>query len=570
MLLKMSLSKKIIFLSVVLSSSIVILTVINMVRLNAMGHHIESIEKKDIPLTKLITSITEHQLEQEIYFEQAYRFALELQTVEYALASFHHARKKFVKFDQKIKNELNRSEQLLHSFIDNSTESTLITEFKNLLNQMEKIESHHETWSNHAKDILDTLENNQMHQAAELAIIADKESTKLEHEVLKALEEIEKFTENAIISLDDEEKQMFNQGIFITLFSLMLTTGLSIYIVRRLHIDTDKLNYSINQLKSGELRSSFKSQNISQDLGVMLDNVDELRETLSSTISTINEANDKVTCEAQHVNELTSLVVSQIENQNSEINMLAVALEEMGSTSSDIAKNSENTQISTNDANQLSTLSQNDMNDAINAMQKLTNSMASSSNSITALELHGQNITSVLDVIKGIADQTNLLALNAAIEAARAGEQGRGFAVVADEVRTLAKRTQDSTTEIENMIQGFKTETDSAVKGMNESKNNSDFMLTTSEKSNKNLIKISKSISDINDMTTQTASAAEQQSIVINQLTENINSVNDLSAKNLESVVEISTTIEEFSKLANQSKQLISFFKVSSSANDSV
>jgi len=558
----MSLSKKFIFLSVVLSSSIVILTLINMVRLNTMGHHIESIEKKDIPLTKLITAITEYQLEQEIYFEQSYRFALELQTEDHALTSFQHARKEFVNFNHKVKKEVKKSEQLLRTFIGNSTESTLVAEFKNLLSQMNKIDSHHETWSKHAEEILDALENNQMHQAAELAIIADKESTNLEHEVLAALEDIEKFTENAIINLDNEERQMFTEGIFITLFSIMLTTGLSVYIVRRVHIDTNKLDYSIELLKLGELHTSFKSKNISKDLGAMLDNIDELRETLSSTISSINNANDKVTNEAINVNELTSLLVTQIENQNSEINMLAVALEEMGATSSDIAKNSENTQISTNDANQLSTLSQNDMNEARNAMQKLTDSMTSSSKNITALELHGQNITSVLDVIKGIADQTNLLALNAAIEAARAGEQGRGFAVVADEVRTLAQRTQESTTEIENMIQGFKNETGSAVKGMNESKDNSDFMLVTSEKSNNNLIKISESIEEINDMTTQIASAAEQQSMVINQLTNNINSVNDLSTKNLESVVEISTTSEEFSKLANQSKQLSSFFKI--------
>ncbi|NQZ11871.1 MAG: methyl-accepting chemotaxis protein, partial [Algicola sp.] len=558
MLLRMSLPQKFIFLSAVLSSFIVILTLINMSRLNTMGHHIESIEKKDIPLTKLITAITEHQLEQEIYFEQAYRFALELQTEEHALTSFQHARKEFVNFDQKVKKEVKKSEQLLQTFIGNSTESILVAEFRKLLSQMNKIDQHHETWSKHATEILDALENNQMHQAAELSKIADKESTNLEHEVLEALETIEKFTENAIVSLDKEEQQMFIEGIFITIFSIILTTGLSIYIVRRLHIDIGKLNYSIKQLESGELGSSFKSKTISQDLGAMLDNVDELRTTLSSTISTINDANNKVTNEAQNVSELTSQLVTQIENQNSEINMLAVALEEMGATSSDIAKNSENTQISTNDANQLSTLSQNDMLDATNAMQKLTNSMTSSAKNITALETHGQNITSVLDVIKGIADQTNLLALNAAIEAARAGEQGRGFAVVADEVRTLAQRTQDSTTEIENMIQGFKNETGSAVKGMNESKVNSDFMLATSQKSNHNLVKISESITEINDMTTQIASAAEEQSMVISQLTENINSVNDLSTKNLASVVEISTTSDEFSKLANQSKQLIS------------
>ena len=202
------------------------------------------------------------------------------------------------------------------------------------------------------------------------------------------------------------------------------------------------------------------------------------------------------------------------------------------------------------------------MNEAISSMSQLNSSIETSSENITALDHHGQKIASVLDVIKSIADQTNLLALNAAIEAARAGEQGRGFAVVADEVRTLAQRTQESTTEIEEMINAFQKETVSAVSAMKTSKQFAQSMLDTANKSQSNLLEITHSVNNINDMTMQIASAAEEQAVTVNELNKNLTSLSELSDSNVNSSSQVSVASEQISNVAKQLKIEISYFNV--------
>jgi methyl-accepting chemotaxis protein len=206
-------------------------------------------------------------------------------------------------------------------------------------------------------------------------------------------------------------------------------------------------------------------------------------------------------------------------------------MEEMGATSTEIAKNAETTQTLTVNLTEFSSVCQNDMGHAVSSMSDLANGLNDGTNKILTLEEHGKKIGSVLDVIKSIADQTNLLALNAAIEAARAGEQERGFSVVADEVRTLAKRTQDSAIEIEAMITAFKNEITGAVKSMGISQEHAKAMLLTAQKSSNNLIEISSTINNVNGMTIQIASAAEEQSAVVEEINRNIHSVNELSGK---------------------------------------
>jgi methyl-accepting chemotaxis protein len=264
---------------------------------------------------------------------------------------------------------------------------------------------------------------------------------------------------------------------------------------------------------------------------------------------------------AQSLNSLTTDVQTNIVEQGLEVDMLAAAMEEMGATSTEIAKNAETTQTSTVNVTEFSAVCQNDMGHAVSSMSDLANGLDDSAKKILTLEEHGNKIGSVLDVIKSIADQTNLLALNAAIEAARAGEQGRGFSVVADEVRTLAKRTQDSTTEIEAMITAFKNETTGAVKSMGISQEHAKSMLLTAQKSNDNLIEISKTINNVNGMTIQIASAAEEQAAVVQEINRNIHSVNELSGKNVDASSQVSSASEQIEAISKQVLVEISYFK---------
>jgi methyl-accepting chemotaxis protein len=199
---------------------------------------------------------------------------------------------------------------------------------------------------------------------------------------------------------------------------------------------------------------------------------------------------------------------------------------------------------------------------SIHSIEELAKEIGNASNVITNLEQDSENIGSVLDVIRGIAEQTNLLALNAAIEAARAGEQGRGFAVVADEVRTLASRTQQSTQEIQTMIERLQQGAHNAVDVMKASQSRTTDTVGHANKAGEALNSISNYVGDINDMNLQIASAAEQQSAVAEEINQNVVRITDIAQHTSDSMQEIASSSNDLAQLSSNLDTLVSNFKV--------
>jgi aerotaxis receptor len=249
-----------------------------------------------------------------------------------------------------------------------------------------------------------------------------------------------------------------------------------------------------------------------------------------------------------------------IRQQQSETDQVATAITEMSASVQEVARNAQNTADAADKADAEAREGRQVVADTSSAIGRLAAEVEKASGVIQQLEARSTEITSVLDVIRGIAEQTNLLALNAAIEAARAGEQGRGFAVVADEVRTLASRTQQSTQEIQSMIEKLQDGARSAVKVMQLSREQADNSVEQARHAAASLENITRSVSVITDMSTQIATAVEEQSAVGEEINRNVISIRHISDANADTGAQSEQAAQNVAQLAMSLQQLASQF----------
>ncbi len=264
---------------------------------------------------------------------------------------------------------------------------------------------------------------------------------------------------------------------------------------------------------------------------------------------------------AEELDTITRETTEGVLQQQNETEQVATAMNEMTATVQEVARHAGEAAAFAQSANQESVSGKNIVSETTSVINKLAAEIEQSANVINELESDSENIGSVLDVIKGIAEQTNLLALNAAIEAARAGEQGRGFAVVADEVRTLASRTQKSTEEIQNMIERLQKNSRQAVEVMQASKECAGASVEKASEATTSLIAITQAVTNISDMNVQIATAAEEQSSVSEEINRNISNINDVVRQTAEGTGQISEASSELAQLSNNLQLLVSQFK---------
>ena len=349
----------------------------------------------------------------------------------------------------------------------------------------------------------------------------------------------------------------------VILLLIIIITVVAVYITKSITSplggEPQEMRDISESIASGNLAIHFKENG---ETNSIYGSMKKMTNNIHGIISEIIDNSNSLASAAEETSALSLQSSESLQEQQSSITQVATAVEEMSVSISEVAQNATNAASSAQSAQEVSNDANTKISRTINDLGQLDKEISNASSVIKTLESDTHEIGSVLEVIRGIADQTNLLALNAAIEAARAGEQGRGFAVVADEVRTLASKTQESTANIEKMINKLQDSSNEAVQVMTVSRDVCEHTLTDAHTTAEMIKVMDSEIDSITEMAELIATAVEEQSCVADEISKNISSINDAAYENLTASTQISTAGEDISKIASTINELTHQFKV--------
>lgn len=372
---------------------------------------------------------------------------------------------------------------------------------------------------------------------------------------INLLKEVENQQSTNFLEQVDILLQQANSDLIFTIIILILALSLTIIValsvLSNLLKQLKEITTAMTKAKNHQDLSARAKVLSSDELGQVASALNETFNTFSHAIDQISNSSIQLSASAQQSANTVNNNSISLQLQRDETAQVATAIEEMSLTVQEVSRNTTDAMTAAHLVNNKAIESQTVVGNSLRTIHDLVDEVNQISSLISGLRTTSATISNVVDVIKGVADQTNLLALNAAIEAARAGEQGRGFAVVADEVRTLAQRTQASTVEIETIVNQLQSETSNAnnvIAGSQERANN---CITEAQKIESSLTDIVVSISDVNSMIEQIASAAEEQVNVTQEINKNVNDIDSKSQ-------EVTLGAQEVSKAANDQVSLAS------------
>ena len=363
-----------------------------------------------------------------------------------------------------------------------------------------------------------------------------------------------------------EVEKSVDQAQFIALVvfvvSGIIVLALVYFTSHSIIVPIERVYHTINDIRRNNDLSVMIEQTGNDEVTIMTSDFNSLIGDFKNLINEVNTALNTLNVATEHLSESTSATSSGMQEQLHEADMVATAATQMQATIQDISHNTEAAAKKAESTNLSAQQGRNEVDSTVMHIRDLSSSLGNASSVVSQLEKDGETIGSVLDVIRGIAEQTNLLALNAAIEAARAGEQGRGFAVVADEVRSLAQRTQESTSEIEGIINTLQQRTQEVVSIMHQCRSQGDESASQAIKAGDLLGAITEDVQTIMEMSTQIAVAIDEQSQVASEVNKNVVRIRDIAQDASEHAVNNAQTSEEVSEQARVLFSAIDKFKV--------
>ncbi|KAA6178975.1 methyl-accepting chemotaxis protein [Pseudomonas marginalis] len=452
-----------------------------------------------------------------------------------------------------LRNQQIREAQTVYEkLIDSREERSAYDDYVRLLGQYRQIEERMKSLSrNNQTEELRTLLNTEL--------LSNSEAV---NTVLTRLLDI-----NNSMANDSNQKaaDQYDSAFDLVVALLVLATALTVLfawlLTRSITLPIAQALDAAENIAEGNLTRPIKVDG-DDEAGRLLRAMNKMQEKLRDTLQRISGSATQLASAAEELNAVTDESARGLTQQNNEIEQAATAVNEMTSAVEEVARNA----VSTSEASKNATTSAGDGRDlvqeTVSAIERMSGDVQGTATLIGALAEESRDIGKVLDVIRGLADQTNLLALNAAIEAARAGEAGRGFAVVADEVRALAHRTQQSTSEIERMIGSIQAGTEQAVDSMRNSTERAESTLNIAKGAGISLDTINSAIVEINERNLVIASAAEEQAQVAREVDRNLVNIRDLSVQSATGASQTSAASNELSRLAVDLNGMVGRFRL--------
>ena len=418
------------------------------------------------------------------------------------------------------------------------------------------------TYISSSERIMSLLDGNQVDEARTQLNTTNNEIFRQARELIRVMiESNNRQIKEGAVAADELRNSALTWMIsgIVLAFIIALTVG--VLITRLITRPIAQAVQSAQRIAKGDLTQAITTER-TDEAGQLLVALSDMQGGLKSTLVEIAKASDQLASAAEELSAVTDESSRGLTRQNDEIQQAATAVNQMTAAVDEVASNA----VSTSEASRQATTEAEDgrqqVEQAVSGMSSMVVEINDSTQSVADLAGQVREIGKVIDVIRGIADQTNLLALNAAIEAARAGEQGRGFAVVADEVRALAHRTQTSTVDIEKMIGEVQTGADGAVAAMNKSLTWANNTQTLAQNAGEALQRITASVAKINERNLVIASASEEQAQVAREVDRNLLNIQDLSTQTAAGAHQTSASSQDLSRLATSFNVLVSKFQL--------
>ncbi|WP_315335452.1 methyl-accepting chemotaxis protein [Pseudomonas grimontii] len=420
-------------------------------------------------------------------------------------------------------------------------------------------------WPNYissADRIMSLLDSGQIEQARAQLNSTNNELFRQARELIRVMiESNNRQIKEGAIAAEDLRSSALTWMISGIVLAFIIAVIIGVLITRLITRPIAQAVENAQRIAKGDLTQAITTDR-TDEAGQLLMALSDMQGGLKSTLMEIANASDQLASAAEELSAVTDESTRGLTRQNDEIQQAATAVNQMTAAVDEVASNA----VSTSEASRQATTEAEDgrqqVEQAVSGMSSMVVEINDSTQSVADLAGQVREIGKVIDVIRGIADQTNLLALNAAIEAARAGEQGRGFAVVADEVRALAHRTQTSTVDIEKMIGEVQAGADGAVAAMNKSLNWANNTQTLAQNAGQALERITASVASINERNLVIASASEEQAQVAREVDRNLLNIQDLSTQTAAGAHQTNASSQDLSRLATSFNMLVSKFQL--------